>query len=64
MVNRMPVPVINEMEPMKEEEKWIVDSNSLTPLSTPGRRRSSAMSQISVDLSQIGRMQKVELLCL
>lgn len=72
MVNRIPVPVIKETEILKKEtspgmlspEIVTEDSEShmLTPVSTPGRRRSSAMSQIAVDL--LSRSQKVELLCL
>ena len=64
MVNR--IPVIKETEPMKAEEATLEhpDSYMLTPISTPGRRRSSAMSQISIDIFPIGRsQQKVELLC-
>ena len=59
MVNRMPVPLITEME-HKEEDVMPFDfpeSNMLTP----SRRRSSAMSQISVDLSPMSK--KVDLLC-
>ena len=59
VVNR--IPVIKETEPLMQED--VQECNMLTPISTPGRRRSSAMSQISIDLSPIGRNQKVELLC-
>ena len=64
VVNR--IPVIKETEPLKEDENSMEppDFNMLTPMSTPGRRRSSAMSQISIDLSPIGRcQQKVEPFC-
>ena len=65
MVNRVAVPVIEEATEMKPEETnklELPDSNMITPMSTPGRRRSSAMSQIILDLSPISRSQKVELL--
>ena len=64
MVNRVAVPVIEEATEMKPEETnklELPDSNMITPMSTPGRRRSSAMSQIILDLSPISRSQKVEL---
>ena len=64
MVNRVAVPVIQEATEMKPEETnklELPDSNMITPMSTPGRRRSSAMSQIILDLSPISRSQKVEL---
>ena len=60
MVNRMPVPLITEME-HKEEDVTPFDFPDLSML-TPSRRRSSAMSQISVDLSPLSK--KVDLLCL
>ena len=65
MVNRVAVPVIEEATEMKPEETnklELPDSNMITPMSTPGRRRSSAMSQIILDLSPISRSQKVEFL--
>ena len=65
MVNRVAVPVIEEATEMKPEDTnklELPDSNMITPMSTPGRRRSSAMSQIILDLSPISRSQKVELL--
>ena len=65
MVNRVAVPVIQEATEMKPEETnklELPDPNMITPMSTPGRRRSSAMSQIILDLSPISRSQKVELL--
>lgn len=64
MVNRVAVPVIEEATEMKPEDTnklELPDSNMITPMSTPGRRRSSAMSQIILDLSPISRSQKVEL---
>ena len=64
MVNRVAVPVIQEATEMKPEETnklELPDPNMITPMSTPGRRRSSAMSQIILDLSPISRSQKVEL---
>ena len=66
MVNRVAVPVIEEVTEMKPEETnklELPDPNMITPMSTPGRRRSSAMSQIILDLSPISRSQKVQLLC-
>ena len=65
MVNRVAVPVIQEATEMKPDETnklELPDLNMITPMSTPGRRRSSAMSQIILDLSPISRSQKVELL--
>ena len=64
VVNRVAVPVIQEATGMIPEETnklELPDSNMITPMSTPGRRRSSAMSQIILDLSPISRSQKVEL---
>ena len=58
MVNRMPVPVITE-NAHKEEDVLPIDF--LDPRAAPGRRRSSAMSQLSVDLSPMSK--KVEFLC-
>ena len=55
----MPVPLIMENE-HKEEDVMPIDY--LDPRTTPGRRRSSAMSQISVDLSPMSK--KVDFLCL
>ena len=62
MVNRAPITVIKENNAVNDETKHCKEEDSLlpTPISTPGRRRSSTLTQIFIDLNPISRSQKVE----
>ena len=61
MVNRTPVTVIKETDDTSDEtDHWDDDSLMLTPIPTPGRRRSSTLAQIVLDLNPISRSQKVD----
>ncbi len=61
-MNRSPVTIIKESDDISDETiHWEEeDSLTVTPILTPGRRRSSTLSQIVLDLNPISRSQKVE----
>ena len=62
MVNRSPVTIIKESDDISDDTNHWEEEDSLTvtPILTPGRRRSSTLSQIVLDLNPISRSQKVE----